>query len=66
MSASNVPPAPTVREISMALASSSPRVRDAALSVLPPAKMDPQAIQIVLDAVREKEAAARGGVDITV
>lgn len=66
MSASNVPPAPTVREISMALASSSPRVRDAALNVMPPAKMDPQAVQIVLDAVREREASARGGVDITV
>lgn len=66
MSASNVPPAPTVREISMALASSSPRVRDAALSVMPPAKMDPQAVQIVLDAAREKEALARGGIDIVV
>jgi hypothetical protein len=64
MSATNLPPVPTYREISLALASSSPRVREAALSVRPPDQMDPREIQIVLDAVRERDAQVRGGVDI--
>ena len=60
----NMPSTPTYREIGLALASTSPRVREAALQVKPPAQMDPQAVQIVLDAVREQEAKARGGVDV--
>lgn len=60
----SIPPTPTYRDIAMALASSSPRVRDAAMAVRPPAEMDPRQVQIVLDAVREKEAAGRGGVDV--
>jgi hypothetical protein len=64
MSATNVPSVPTYREISLALASPSPRVREAALSVRPPDQMDPREIQIVLDAVRERDAQARGGVDV--
>jgi len=66
MSATNVPPGPTIREITVALASSSPRVREAVLSVHPPEPMDPQSLKIVLEAVREKEAEARGGVDVKV
>ena len=62
----SIPPTPTYRDIALALSSSSPRVRGAALSVHPPAEMDPRQIQIVLEAVREKDAASRGGIDVKV
>lgn len=57
---------PTIREIGLALSSSSPRVREAALAVRPPSTPSQEDLQIVRQAVREQEAKSRGGVDVKV